>query len=76
VPWTGASSTVEAFGWVQYKGPATVNGAATVGEIIATANSGAVADSAESGSGGYDGIVGWGLATTSNGQACVYLELD
>jgi len=76
VPTTGGSSTVEAFFWVQTAGPACVLGSATVGVEIASAASGAVADSAESGSGGYDRIVGTGLATTANGYACVDLRLE
>lgn len=76
VPTTGASSSVEAFFWVQCAGPACCLGAATVGIEVASAASGAVADSAESGSGGYDRVIGTGLATTSNGYAAVDLCIE
>ncbi len=76
VPTTGASTSVEAFAWVQTQGPAVCLGAGTVGVPIQTAASGAVADSAESGTGAYDQIVGIGLGTTSNGYACVDLDLE
>jgi len=76
VPNTGASASVESFFWVQTKGAACVLGAGTVGVPLKSSTSGAVADSAEAGSGVYDTIVGYGLGTTSNGYACVDLCLD
>lgn len=76
VPTTGASSTVEAFFWVQTRGPAVCLGAGTVGVEIASAASGAVADAAEAGSGVYDRILGTGLGTTANGYAAVDLRLE
>lgn len=75
VPTTGASSSVEAFFWVQCGGVATCLGAGTIGVPCATAASGAVAVSAEAGSGDYDTIVGTAVATTSDGHAIVNLNL-
>ena len=76
VPNTGASTTVESFFWVQTKGPGIALGAGTVGVELASAASGAVANAAEAGSGAYDRIVGTGLATTTDGYACIDLKCE
>jgi hypothetical protein len=75
VPTTASTDAEEQFFWVQCKGPAACLGAATVGVEVATAASGAVANAAEAGSGGYDCIIGTGLGTTANGYAVVDLRL-
>ena len=76
VPTTGASATVTAYFWVQTKGPGVALGAGTLAAPLALSTAGAVANSAEAGSGVYDQIVGQALATTANGSVPIDLFLE
>lgn len=73
---TGTTDTKEYFFWAQTKGPACVEGTSTVGVPVACAASGAVADTAEAGSGAYDQVVGVALVTSSDAYTVVDLMLD
>ena len=72
VPTTGASSTVEAFFWVQTKGPAACLGVATIGVPISQGASGAVQVATAI----TENLVGCGLATQTDGTALVDLKLE
>jgi len=76
VPTTGASSSVLAYFWVQTKGPGIALGAGTLAAPLALSSGGAVVDSAESGSGVYDMIVGFALATTGDGSIPIDWDLE
>jgi hypothetical protein len=76
VPTTGASSTVLAYFWAQTKGPGIALGAGTLAAPLKLSTGGAVADSAEAGSGVYDEICGQALATTANGSVPIDWSLE
>ena len=76
VPTTGATSSLKKYFWAQVSGPGMGLGSGTEHTPLAAAASGAVADSAEAGSGAYDQIVGIALAGAADGHVPLWIDLE